>query len=179
MTPEPTSEVVARASAIKLICLDVDGVLTDGRIVFDSNGAESKFFHVQDGSGIRYAQRAGLMVAFITGRESPVVARRAEELGVELVYQKVKLKLPVFEELLSTLGLKPEEVLCMGDDLPDLPVMRRVGLAIAPANAVLEIKEVAHLVTARSGGHGAVREAIDWLLRSTGKWDGIMERYLK
>ncbi len=179
MTPEPTAEIIARALRIKLLCLDVDGVMTDGRIVFDSDGAESKFFHVQDGSGIRYAQRAGLTVAFVTGRESPVVGRRAEELGVSLLYQKVKQKLPVVEELLSRLGLTFEETLCMGDDLPDFPVMRRAGLAVAPANAVQEIKEVAHLVTDRSGGHGAVREMIDWLLKTNGTWQGITERYLK
>jgi len=166
------------ARKIRLICLDVDGVMTDGRVILSSDGTETRFFDIQDGHGIKLALRAGYHVALISGRESPITAQRARELGIEMVYQNVKIKIPVFEEILDSLQLGPDEALYMGDDLPDLPVMRRAGLAIAPANAVEEVKQEADLITTHSGGRGAVREALEWLLKTAGRWDEVFARYV-
>lgn len=172
-----SSELKSVVKKIRLICLDVDGVLTDGRIIFASDGRETKQFNVQDGQGIRFASRAGYLVAIVTGKESEIVTQRARQLGIEHVYQGVKNKRAVFEQLLSRFELSPEEVLFMGDDLPDLPVMRIAGLSVAPANAVDEVKEAASLVTTRSGGQGAVREAMEWLLKNADKWRQVTARY--
>jgi 3-deoxy-D-manno-octulosonate 8-phosphate phosphatase (KDO 8-P phosphatase) len=163
---------------IQLLALDVDGVLTDGALVFNSDGSESKFFSALDGHGLRMWQRAGLKVALISGRESAPTQLRAEQLGIEYVFQDCHYKLPVIEELLVQLDLAPEKVAYIGDDLPDLPVMRYVGFAVAVANAVDEVKRQADYVTARPGGGGAVREVIEYILKGTDKWPKLMERYL-
>jgi len=163
---------------IQLLALDVDGVLTDGTLIISSDGSESKFFNSLDGHGLRMWQRAGLKVALISGRESAPTQLRAEQLGIEYVFQDCHFKLPVIERLLDQIDLAPEKVAYIGDDLPDLPVMRYVGFAIAVANAVDEVKRHADYVTARPGGGGAVREAIEYILKSTDKWRKLMERYL-
>ena len=163
---------------IQLLALDVDGVLTDGTLAFNSDGSESKFFNSLDGHGLRMWQRAGLKVALISGRESAPTQLRAEQLGIEHVFQDCHYKLPVIEELLAKLDLAPEKVAYVGDDLPDLPVMRYVGFAVAVANAVDEVKRQADYVTVRPGGGGAVREVIEYILKSTDKWPKLMERYL-
>lgn len=164
---------------IKLLLLDVDGVLTDGRIIYDSAGDETKAFDVKDGHGIKLVQRAGIRVGIITGRESAVVARRAEELGIDLVYQGVKDKRIPFAEILEKLALGPDEVAYVGDDVVDLPVMRLVGFAATVADAVDEVKPYAHMVTKRSGGCGAVREVCDYLLRESGRWAAVTEHYFE
>jgi 3-deoxy-D-manno-octulosonate 8-phosphate phosphatase (KDO 8-P phosphatase) len=165
-------------SAIELLVLDVDGVLTDGRLIIHSDGTESKGFHTLDGHGIRMWQRAGLQVAVLSGRHSAATQRRAEELQIPHVLQDCHFKLPALEGLLQELNLSAENVAYVGDDLPDLPVMRHVGFAVAVASAVDEVKEHADYVTVRPGGRGAVREVIEHILKHSGRWPALMERYL-
>ncbi|MDT8441267.1 MAG: HAD-IIIA family hydrolase [Desulfuromonadales bacterium] len=164
---------------IRLLLLDVDGVMTDGRIIYDNQGNELKAFNVKDGHGLKLLQRAGIRVGIITGRQSQVVARRAEELGIDLLYQGAKDKRLPFAEILERLDLQPEEVAYVGDDLIDLPILRRVGFAAAVADAVDEIKPYVDLVTRRRGGCGAVREICDHLLKETGVWSTVTDRYFK
>ncbi|HJV36782.1 HAD-IIIA family hydrolase [Geomonas sp.] len=166
-----------RLKKIKLLILDVDGVLTDGRIIFDSNGVESKFFNVKDGHGIKMLQRSGIEVAIISGRESMVVTNRAMELGIHHVYQKSLDKLGPFRKVLDATGLHEDEVAYMGDDVIDIPVMRRVGFAAAPADAIAEVLPFAHFVAKNNGGWGAVREVCDLLLKAQGSWDSATSRY--
>ena len=146
--------MVSDFATIKLLLLDVDGVMTDGRITYDNDGGELKSFDVKDGHGLKLLQRAGIEIGIITGRQSEVVARRAAELGIELVYQGVKDKLIPFNEILEKLRILPEEVAYVGDDVVDLPVMRRVGFAVTVADAVEDVKPFADLVTTRDGGRG-------------------------
>jgi len=166
-----------RYNSLRLLLLDVDGVLTDGRIVFDSNGVETKAFDVKDGHGLKLLQRAGLKVGIITGRSSEVVSRRAAELEIDIVYQGVKDKLVPYEELLRSLNLSDEQVAYVGDDIVDLPVMRRVGFAATVADAVDEVFPFAHYVSRRPGGRGAVREICDHILRNSGRWEEVTRRY--
>jgi len=168
-----------RLKTIKLLILDVDGVMTDGRIIFDSNGVESKFFNVKDGHGIKMLQRAGIEVAIISGRQSTVVTNRATELGIELVFQKAIDKLAPYRQILADTGLTDAEVAFIGDDLIDIPVLRRVGFAVAPRDAVAEVIPFVHFVTRNSGGWGAVREVCDLLLKAQGRWEELTARYLK
>ncbi len=164
---------------IKLLLLDVDGVMTDGRIIYDSDGGETKAFDVKDGHGLKLVQRAGIQVGIITGRQSAVVTRRAAELGIELVYQGVKDKTLPFAEILKKLALKPVEVAYVGDDVVDLPVMRQVGFAATVADAVDDIKPFADMVTSRCGGRGAVREVCDFLLKESGRWRAVTSHYFQ
>lgn len=166
-----------RLRRIRLLLLDVDGVLTDGRIIYDAQGIETKAFDVKDGHGLKLLQRSGVQVGIITGRQSEVVNIRARELGIDIVYQGAKDKLVPFEEILQKLQLTADEVAYMGDDLPDLPVLRRAGWAVAPHDAVGEIKPYVHYVTSRPGGRGAVREVCDLLLQENGCWPELTSRY--
>ena len=166
-----------RLKKIRLLLLDVDGVMTDGRIIFDSNGVESKFFNVKDGHGIKMLQRAGIEVGIISGRESKVVANRATELGIERVFQKATDKLSPYLRILADTGFSDDEIAFIGDDLIDIPVLKRVGFAAAPADAVAEVLPFAHFVTRNSGGFGAVREVSDMLLKAQGKWEELTLRY--
>ncbi|UCF32113.1 MAG: HAD hydrolase family protein [bacterium] len=163
---------------IQLIAFDVDGVLTDGKIHYTSQGHEIKSFHVRDGHAMKLAQRAGLQVALITGRRSDMVAVRAEELGISHVYQGVKEKVVALGELLATTGLEPDQICYLGDDVVDIPLIRRVGLGCAVADAPEEVRQAADLITDASGGMGAGREVIVLILKAKGLWDGVMERYL-
>ena len=165
-------------SKIKMLVLDVDGVLTDGTMIINADGSESKFFNSLDGHGIRMWQRAGLKVAFLSGRSSESTRCRAKQLEIEYVLENCHQKLPVLEKLLKELGLSAQEVAYIGDDLPDLPPIRYVGFGVAVANAVDEVKQYADYVTTRRGGSGAVREVIEYILKSTGKWQELMKRYL-
>jgi 3-deoxy-D-manno-octulosonate 8-phosphate phosphatase (KDO 8-P phosphatase) len=171
--------LLERARKTRLLIMDVDGVLTDGRIIYDYDGHELKVFDVKDGHGIVMAHRAQLRTALISGRESEVIARRAQELGIELVFQKIWNKLEVYEKILSDYQLMHDEVAYIGDDLVDIPLLRRVGLAVAVADAVDEVKVACHVITQRPGGQGAVREVIELILRAQGHWDNLMERYTK
>ncbi len=166
-----------RFQNIRLLLLDVDGVMTDGRIIYDNSGVETKAFDVKDGHGIKLLQRAGVQVGIITGRESMVVAHRAKELGLEILYQGAKIKLVPYEEILEKLGLVDEQVAYMGDDVVDLPILSRVGFAATVADAVDDIKPYVDYVTTREGGRGAVREVCDYLLKRSGKWPMVTDRY--
>jgi 3-deoxy-D-manno-octulosonate 8-phosphate phosphatase (KDO 8-P phosphatase) len=149
---------------VRLAVFDVDGVLTDGRLYYGAGGEELKVFHVHDGFGLKRLQAAGVILAIISGRDSAAVTRRMQDLGVEHVFQGDEHKLPIFERLLKQLRLTPEQCACVGDDLPDLPLLQRAGLAVAVANARPAIKQVAHHVTVARGGHGAAREVCDLIL---------------
>jgi 3-deoxy-D-manno-octulosonate 8-phosphate phosphatase (KDO 8-P phosphatase) len=166
-----------RLQKIRLLLLDVDGVMTDGLIVYDDRGGEIKAFDVKDGHGLKLLQRAGIRVGIITGRQSTVVDRRAAELGIDLVYQGAKDKLVPFLEILNTTGLTAEQVAYVGDDYPDLPILRRVGFAATVADALDELKSHVHYVTNKAGGRGAVREICDLLLRESGHWEAVAGRY--
>lgn len=166
-----------RIAPVRLLLLDVDGVLTDGRIVFDANGVESKFFNVKDGHGIKMVQRAGISVGIISGRESRVVANRAAELGITHLYQNALDKLVPYTELLERTGLSDHQVAYVGDDIIDLPLLRRVGFAAAPADAAPELLPYVHFVTRNGGGWGAVREVCDLLLREQNLWEAVTAKY--
>jgi len=163
---------------IKMLVLDVDGVLTDGALIINADGSESKFFNMLDGHGIRMWQRAGLKVAFLSGRSSESTKYRAEQLEVDYCLQDCHNKLDGLENFLEQSGLSAQEVAYIGDDLPDLPPIRYVGFGVAVANAVDEVKQYADYVTTRRGGGGAVREVIEYILKNTGKWQVLMQRYL-
>jgi 3-deoxy-D-manno-octulosonate 8-phosphate phosphatase (KDO 8-P phosphatase) len=163
-----------RAAAIRLLVLDVDGVLTDGRITYTADAVEVKSFHVRDGSGIKFWQRFGGRVAIVSGRASKAVELRAAELGVTSVVQGAADKAAALETVLATNGLRAGEACAVGDDLPDLPLLRACGLAVAVADACPEARAAAHYVTRAAGGRGAVREVIELLLRARGTWDRLV-----
>lgn len=159
--------------------MDVDGVLTDGSIIFDGGREEIKIFSVHDGLGLRMAQRSGIIAGFISARESEMVAQRARELEIPEVHQKIEDKVSVWEKLLEKYRLLPENVAMIGDDLGDLPLLCRAGLSIAVANAVEEIKDRVDYVTQHPGGRGAVREVVELILRAQGQYERELSRYLK
>ena len=177
MSATPT--LAERCAAIKLLVLDVDGVLTDGRIIYTAEGNEIKAFHVRDGSGLAYWQKLGKQVALISGRKTKSVDVRAQELGIRLVRQGAVDKVATFRQLLVQLGLRPEQAAAVGDDLPDLPVLRAAGLALVVADAAPEVRAAAHYVTVAHGGRGAVREAIELILKHQGHWDGVVSGWLQ
>lgn len=163
-----SANLKSRAKGIKLILLDVDGVLTDGRIVLDSRGNELKFFHVRDGHGIKLAQNAGIHIGIITGRNSEVVNIRARELGITEVHQGAYDKEEIYVSILKKYGLRHEEVAFIGDDIVDVPILKRVGIAVGVKDADRSIMPFVHMVTKAGGGRGAVREFIDFVLECKG-----------
>ncbi|MBX7164947.1 MAG: HAD hydrolase family protein [Pirellulales bacterium] len=166
-----------RCQSIELLLADVDGVLTDGGVVFDNQGIEIKRFHIRDGLGMRLWQRAGYRIGLITGRSSHIVKIRAAELGIDLVRQGAEDKLPVVREVLQSLGLAPAQVAYIGDDLPDLPVVRHVGLGVAVADACDELRAAAHYVTTLRGGAGAVRELVERILKAQKRWPELIQKF--
>ena len=168
---------LAKAREIKLLLLDVDGVLTDGRLLYSEGSTESKSFHTQDGFGLRLLREGGVDTGIITARNSPVVARRAAELQMKHIHQGTGNKDLAFRDILSTTGLKPYQVAYIGDDWLDLVVLQQAGLAIAPANAVQEVKDTVHFVTRLCGGHGAVREACDLILEGREQLATLLQKY--
>ena len=176
---EDAASIERRASRIKLLLMDCDGVLTDGRLWFTEDGDEQKSFNTHDGLGLSLLHRAGLKSGIISGRASKAVTRRAMELGVEFVRQGEPDKIAAFEQLLQQAGVAESEVAFVGDDLPDIPIMKRAELAIAVADAVAETRSVAHYVTRATGGRGAVREVVELILKSQGRWHDLAEDYLK
>lgn len=168
--------VAHRARPIRLLVLDVDGVLTDGSIIYTATGEEIKIFHVRDGHGLRLLQQAGIHLALITGRQSPAVAHRARNLQIAHVFQGVRDKLAVLRSLQADLGISDEQTAVMGDDLVDLPILRVAGLAVAVADAPLEVQARVHLVTTAPGGRGAVREVCELLLQAQDKWDALLRQ---
>lgn len=166
-----------RLKDIRLLLLDVDGVMTDGGIIYDGNGLETKIFNVRDGHGIKMLQRCGIMVGIITGRTSVVVDIRARELGIELVYQGALKKLDRYEEIKLKTSLCDNQIAYIGDDVIDVPVMRRAGFAATPSDGQAEVRSVAHYVTSCGGGQGAVREVCDLIIKGRGFWDDVASRY--
>jgi 3-deoxy-D-manno-octulosonate 8-phosphate phosphatase (KDO 8-P phosphatase) len=172
---DSSSSLAERSLRVEMLILDVDGVLTDGRIIYDDAGREMKCFHVRDGSGLEAWRAAGKRAAILSGRRSPAVEQRAKELGISPVMQGDADKLAAFGRLLKETGIAEERVCYVGDDLPDLPVLARAGLAVAVANACREVRAASHYVTRASGGQGAVRETIEWILGCQGRWDEVIK----
>ena len=169
-----------RASQIRLILMDVDGTMTDGSVTLlsqnDGTALEIKTFDAHDGQGLTLAQTAGLRTGCITGRESAALLRRANEMKMEFIYMKQPVKMPAYEEIIQKAGLSDSAVAFIGDDLPDIPLLRRVGLAVAVGDAVPEVKKVAHYTTKALAGHGAIREAIELVLKSKGIWEAMIDK---
>ena len=168
-----------KAARVRLFLTDVDGVLTDGGIIHGSDGVETKRFHVRDGHGIKMLQRCGVTVGIITGRTSEAVAIRARELGIGIVRQGEFDKLRAWRDIIGEQGVRPEETAYVGDDIVDLPLLRAVGFSAAPADAEGYILDAVDYVSSRSGGKGAVREIVEFLLRARGAWPGVTAKYFR
>lgn len=168
-----------KLNKIRLLVMDVDGVLTDGKIVVDAQGKELKFFDVQDGFGLVLLRQAGIKTAILSARSSSAVTARAEDLKIDKICQDAYPKTNTYESLIHELGCTDEQVCFMGDDLPDLPVLKRVGFAVAVPNAAAELKKAAHYTTVQRGGSGAVREVIELILKAQGKWKNIVAQMEK
>lgn len=181
--PLTAKQLRARARRIKLLLMDVDGVLTDGRIYYvpgpKGGLMETKAFHSRDGLGLRLAHAAGLKTGIISGRGSPVVEHRAKELGIHFLQQGALEKLAPYQKILRAAGLRDEEVCYVGDDIVDLPILRRVGLAVGVRDGHPLLRRHAHYVTKRPGGRGAIREVLELLLAAQGKWNPVLKRYLR
>jgi len=163
---------------IRVLLLDVDGVLTDGTIIYNGDGQEMKAFNIRDGAAIKWLQRAGLEVAILSGRNSAPVLVRAKELGIEKVIQSAYDKLPAFDKFLSESGCQADEVAYIGDDFHDLPVLKRAGFSACPADAVSEVKKSVDYVCRSKGGNGVIREVAEMILKSQKKWQNILKRYI-
>ena len=170
-------DILEKAKKIKLVVFDVDGVLTDGRIIIDDNGQEYKAFNSRDGHGMKLLQYTGVEIAIITGRTSKTVEHRMNGLGINHVYQGKRVKLPVFEQLIDKLGLSPEQCAYVGDDWVDLSIMTRVGLAVAVQDADAVVKKHAHWITPSNGGHGAAREVCELIMEGQGNLQDQIERH--
>jgi 3-deoxy-D-manno-octulosonate 8-phosphate phosphatase (KDO 8-P phosphatase) len=178
--PKISPALKKRASQIKLLLMDVDGTMTDGSVTLlsqtDGTALEIKTFDAHDGQGLTLAHTAGLRTGCITGRESAALLRRAHEMKMEFIYMKQPLKMPAYDEILRKAGVSDSAVAFIGDDLPDIPLMRRSGLAVAVGDAVPEVKEAAHYVTRALGGRGAVREAVELVLKAKGIWTKMIDK---
>jgi len=179
-SPKISPALKKRAAQIKILLMDVDGTMTGGGVTLlsqaDGTALEIKTFDAHDGQGLTLAHTAGIRTGCITGRESPALLRRANEMKMEFVYVKQPTKILAYEEILRKAGVPDSAVAFVGDDLPDIPVMRRVGLAVAVGDAVPEVKQAAHFVTKSSAGHGAVRDAVELILKSKGIWEEMIDR---
>lgn len=178
--PKIPAALKARAAKIKVLLMDVDGTMTDGGVTLlsqpDGTALEIKTFDAHDGQGLTLGRTAGLRTGCITGRESAALLRRAHEMNMEFIYMKQPVKIPAYEEILGKAGVSDSAVAFVGDDLPDIPLLRRVGLAIAVGDAVPEVKEAAHYTTKALAGHGAIREAVELILRSKGIWEEMIDK---
>ncbi len=178
--PKISPALKKRAARIKLLLMDVDGTMTDGSVTLlsqtDGTALEIKTFDAHDGQGLTLAQAAGLRTGCITGRESAALLRRSQEMKMEFIYMKQPLKMPAYEDILRRAGVTDSAVAYIGDDLPDIPIMRRAGLAIAVGDAVPEVKEAAHYTTRALAGRGAVREAVEVVLKSKGIWEEMLDK---
>ncbi len=174
-----STEVAAKAARIRLILLDVDGVLTDGKVQIHGDGTESKNFDIKDGISLVWAQRVGITVGILSARASLSTAQRAAQLGITLVYQGVASKIDTYDQIVGDLCVDDGDVAYMGDDVVDLAVLERVGLSAAPADAVDEVRARVHWTSRRNGGDGAVRELIELILRARNLWDGVVASYLR
>jgi 3-deoxy-D-manno-octulosonate 8-phosphate phosphatase (KDO 8-P phosphatase) len=178
--PKISQNLKKRARQVEVVLMDVDGTMTDGGVTLlsqsDGSALEIKTFDAHDGQGLTLARTAGLRTGCITGRESAALLRRAHEMKMEFIYMKQALKMPAYEEILRQAGVQDSAVAYIGDDLPDIPLMKRVGLAIAVGDAVPEVKRVAHYTTRALAGHGAVREAVELILKSRGNWKKLIDQ---
>lgn len=178
--PKVSLALKKRAAQVKLLLMDVDGTMTDGGVTLlsqtDGTALEIKSFDAHDGQGLTLAQTAGLRTGCITGRESAALLRRAHEMKMEFIYMKQPVKMPSYEEILQKAGVSDSDVAFIGDDLPDIPLLRRVGLAVAVGDAVPEVKEAAHYTTRALAGHGAIREAVELILKSKGIWETTIDK---
>ena len=174
---EPSSDLMIRAARVTALVLDVDGVLTDGRVIYDEFGDELKCFDIQDGAGLALWHRAGLRTALITGRKARMVKRRAKEMQVDFLAQHASQKLIAYEKFIKKFHLAHAQICAVGDDLMDLPILKRAGLAVAVPDAVEEIKAISHYLAVRPGGRGAVREVVDLILKAKGLWDSALQPY--
>ncbi|MGB3057837.1 MAG: HAD-IIIA family hydrolase [Candidatus Omnitrophota bacterium] len=172
-------EIIERAKKIKLLVLDVDGVLTDGRLVYGDYGEEFKTFDVNDGLGITLVKRAGLKCVILTAKASQAVINRARALRIDKVYHNFHYKFKALNMIKKRFKVDDEAICFVGDDVIDIPVLKRVGLAICPPNAMADVKSYVHLVTEKNGGRGAVREVCDFLLKAQGKWDAVTSKYFE
>ena len=166
-----------RAAKIRLLCTDIDGVLTTGALHYGAEPGHTKAFHVRDGAAIKWLQRAGIPVAFISGLDAAATLNRARDLGVEDCFAGHLDKKPVLDQLCAKYGLAPDQIAHLGDDLPDLPLLRRVGLACCPADAVAEVRAACHWVTPVEGGRGLLRLVAERILKTQGRWDAILSTY--
>ena len=171
------ASIQTRAARIQLVLFDVDGVLTDGRVVLHGDGSENKQFHIRDGIVMVCAQRVGLKIGLLSARLSPTTGERAAQLGITLVHQGVPSKIDAYDEIISEIGLIDDEVAYMGDDIVDIAVLARVGLAGAPADAVPEVRERVHWSAPSAGGAGAARDFLELILRAQGRWDAIVRSF--
>jgi 3-deoxy-D-manno-octulosonate 8-phosphate phosphatase (KDO 8-P phosphatase) len=176
--PIDRDDLQARATRVRLLLFDVDGVLTDGRVAIHAGGGESKLFFIRDGLALVWARRVGLDVGLLSGRPSDTTSRRAAELGIRIVVQGGTDKRVGYADILAMHGYADEDVAYMADDLLDLPVLTRVGLSSAPADAVDDVRRRVHWVSQHPGGRGAVRELVELVLRAQGRWDGLVDSYL-
>ena len=180
--PKISAAVKKRAARIELLLMDVDGTMTDGGVTLlsqaDGTALEIKTFDAHDGQGLTLAQTAGLRTGCITGRESAALLRRAKEMRMEFIYMKQPVKMPAYEDILRKAGVSDSAIAYIGDDLPDIPLMRRAGLAVAVGNAVPEVKHAAHYTTKALAGHGAIREAVELVLKSKGIWEVMIDKAL-
>ncbi|MGB2626157.1 MAG: HAD hydrolase family protein [Candidatus Acidiferrum sp.] len=180
MTMKISASLKKRASQIKLLLMDVDGTMTDGGVTLlsqpDGSALEIKTFDAHDGQGLTLAHTAGILTGCITGRESSALLRRAHEMKMGFIYMKIALKMPAYEEILRKAELPDSAVAFVGDDLPDIPLLRRVGLGIAVGDAVPDVKKVAHYTTKALAGHGAIREAVELILKSKGIWEEMIDK---
>lgn len=167
-----------RAKKVKLLILDVDGVLTDGRIIYDNFGDELKFFNVNDGLGVYLLRKVGIKTVIITAKKTKAVLKRARDMRVAAVYSD-HYKLKIYQKVLKKFKVKNEEVCFMGDDLLDLSIIKRAGLAVVPPNAMAEVRAISHYTTKKEGGKGAVRELAEIILKSQGLWERAISAYMK
>jgi 3-deoxy-D-manno-octulosonate 8-phosphate phosphatase (KDO 8-P phosphatase) len=167
----------SRLEQISLLLLDVDGVLTDGSIVYNDSGQEIKSFNSKDGLGIRLLMDAGIRVGIVTGRSAPALVHRCRNLGIDLIFDGIRDKAAVLERIVAQVGVNPHQIAFVGDDLPDLAIMKRVGVAVAVADASAVVREKAAMVTTAPGGAGAVRELCEAILKAKGLWQAILERF--
>ena len=179
MKEKYSQDIIERAKKIKVLVLDVDGVLTDGKLIYTDHGEEIKNFQVNDGLGIFLVRNAGIKSAVLTAKGSKIVEKRCEELRIDKIYKNCHYKIEAFDNLLKSFAVEPENICFMGDDLIDIPVLRRVGLAVCPQNAIEEVKAYVHFVSDKNGGDGAVRDVCNLLLKSQGKWEEVTKRYFE
>ncbi len=168
----------SRLQKIRLLLLDVDGVLTDGSIIYTDNQTETKVFHARDGLGIKMLHQGGIKTGIITGRSSPALLRRCRELGFDMVFDGIQDKLEVLDQIVSDTGYNTNEIAFIGDDLPDLPLLKKVGLAIAVADANRLVCQHADIITVTGGGRGAVREVCEMILKAQGIWEKLVEQWI-